>query len=108
MASHLRPFQPFLIPVRVEPCQPKENEIDGMTTFIDLFPDWSAGINAIEGLVPFDNDQTDIENLTLHDIQTNITNSSYLKDTAKQLSSRSSIAVFLKTVFSGLNLLMIL
>src|SRR5512140_1179810 len=93
MSARLRPEKPFLIPIRVEPCLPKEDEIGGMTVFIDLFTDWSRGIDAIERLVPFGNDKTDIENLSLHDIQTNITSLSYLRDISKQLHSRSDIGI---------------
>lgn len=96
MQQTLEPAHHFIIPVRIEECQPSREESGGLSHYIDLWPNWSDGITSIHQLIPQDGGKTDLANSSLHDIQTNLTNLEYLKETSVWLGGRRELTVFLE------------
>lgn len=91
----------FIIPVRSSLCQPLESELAGLTQFIDLFPDWVAGINSLSATIPTA-ERTALLNAGPHAIQAALCDPSYLRELATTLEDRSSIAVNLDNSLSKL------
>lgn len=102
VARKLRPHNSFIIPVRVADCHPIEAELMGLDTFIDLFRDWEKGIHQIDSLIPYENDPLDIEHLSIHQMQSDIADLSYLQRATKHYRSRSALGVFLRNCLQSL------
>ena len=91
----------FIIPVRSSPCQPLESELAGLTQFIDLFPDWVAGISSLSATIPTA-EHTALLSAGPHAIQAALCDPSYLQGLATTLRDRSGIAVSLDNSLSKL------
>jgi len=85
----------FIIPVRAAPCTPSPEELDGLGHFVDLFPDWSAGVTQVRALLPANPACPDIATATPLEIQANLATLAYLRTTAAALAERSTLSVFL-------------
>jgi hypothetical protein len=89
----------FLIPIRLNPCMPKHQEIANLN-FVDLFPVWSDGIERLYRFL----DEGSVAGLELSRRRTGhlaLNDLGYLKAIAVQLRERHAIELFLRNQLSA-------
>lgn len=89
----------FLIPVRVTECSPLASELGGRTQFIDLYPDWEAGVSAVAAATPSVYVASTMANSAFAAHQA-LCSDGLLKEIAEAAKSRWSIAVILENLLS--------
>jgi len=82
----------FVIPVRTQPCDPLQEELGGLSQFIDLFEDWRHGIEAISRTIPT-RENTELLQQGPHAVQAALSDPAYLETLSKSLRDRFSIGV---------------
>jgi hypothetical protein len=95
MIDKLGMDQSFIVPVRVAECEPRSDEIGGLSHYIDLFPKWSEGINRLAPLLPTNGATPHIDGASPQEIQASLCDTSYILSVARGLRDRSAVAVFL-------------
>lgn len=95
MIAGLGLSQSFIIPVRIAECEPRPDEIAGLSHYIDLFPNWSDGLRQLTTLLPTNEGTPDIQGASPHEVHTRLSDVVYLSEAAVGLKERSTIAVFL-------------
>jgi len=91
----------FVIPVRAQLCQPLQDELGGLSQFVDLFPDWNHGVEALSAAIPT-GERTDLLQAGPHAIQAALCNPGYIERLSGSLRDRSSIGVTLDNFLSKL------
>jgi hypothetical protein len=94
MLSGLGPSHTFIIPVRIAECEPRPDEIAGLSHYIDLFPDWRDGLRQLAALLPTNEEAPNIQGASPHEVQTRLSDVTYLRNAAIGFKHRSAIAVF--------------
>jgi hypothetical protein len=102
MIHHLQPGHVFIIPARIEDCQPTFEDIPSMTAAVDLFKDWGEGIKRIDRLIPAEGDATDLEGLSLLGVQSRLADVGTLCEIAQKLRERNEILIFVQNALARL------
>jgi hypothetical protein len=85
----------FIIPIRVEPCSPRPDEMAGLSQFIEAHEDWHKAVSQIASLLHAGSAIEGIDEMSLHELHASMASLEHWKGVAAQVEHASSIAVFI-------------